>query len=141
MIDARKFGATVAANAGLILDVFTTEEQALAWLLRIPMLVNDTFRAWLSLGHRETPTAITHLLYLFEADIAHGARNTGPQQIELPARTFAARSLQPVRSPFCLGFLVRIIDFHKTGWVPFCITRKLSKPVGNFFFGSRECTR
>jgi hypothetical protein len=48
MIDARKFGATVAANAGLILDVFTTEEQALAWLLRIPMLVNDTFRAWLS---------------------------------------------------------------------------------------------
>jgi hypothetical protein len=35
MIDAQKFGVTVAANHGLALDVFTSEEEALAWLQRI----------------------------------------------------------------------------------------------------------
>ncbi len=35
MIDPRKFGITVAGNAGLIADVFSTEETALAWLRRI----------------------------------------------------------------------------------------------------------
>lgn len=32
MIDQRKFGATVAANRGLVADVFTTEGEAVAWL-------------------------------------------------------------------------------------------------------------
>jgi len=32
MIDPEKFGVTVAANAGLIADIFTSEEEALAWL-------------------------------------------------------------------------------------------------------------
>jgi hypothetical protein len=32
MIDPQKFGVTVAVNSGLALDVFTTEEEALAWL-------------------------------------------------------------------------------------------------------------
>lgn len=32
MIDQRKFGVTVAANRGLVADVFTTEEEAVAWL-------------------------------------------------------------------------------------------------------------
>ncbi len=32
MIDPRKFGVTVAANSGLIGDVFASEEEALAWL-------------------------------------------------------------------------------------------------------------
>jgi hypothetical protein len=32
LIDPQKFGRTVAANAGFITDVFTTEEEALAWL-------------------------------------------------------------------------------------------------------------
>jgi hypothetical protein len=33
LIDHEKFGVTVARNRGLIADVFTSEEQALAWLL------------------------------------------------------------------------------------------------------------
>lgn len=33
MIDPRKFGVTVAANHGLIADVFESEDEALAWLL------------------------------------------------------------------------------------------------------------
>lgn len=32
MIDQRKFGVTVAANRGLVADVFTTEAEAVAWL-------------------------------------------------------------------------------------------------------------
>ena len=32
MIDPKKFGVTVAANIGFVSDVFTSEEQALAWL-------------------------------------------------------------------------------------------------------------
>ena len=32
MIDPQKFGAKVAANVGLISDVFESEEKALAWL-------------------------------------------------------------------------------------------------------------
>ena len=32
MIDHQKFGVTVAANIGFVSDVFTSEEQALAWL-------------------------------------------------------------------------------------------------------------
>jgi hypothetical protein len=32
LIDPEKFGVTVAANAGLIGDVFTSEHEALAWL-------------------------------------------------------------------------------------------------------------
>jgi hypothetical protein len=32
MIDPQKFEVTVAANSGLNLDVFTTEDEALAWL-------------------------------------------------------------------------------------------------------------
>ena len=32
MIDPQKFGVTVATNIGFISDVFTSEEQALAWL-------------------------------------------------------------------------------------------------------------
>lgn len=32
MIDQRKFGVTVAANRGLVADVFTTEEEAVGWL-------------------------------------------------------------------------------------------------------------
>ncbi len=32
MIDAQKFGRTVAANVGFIADAFTTEEEARAWL-------------------------------------------------------------------------------------------------------------
>lgn len=32
MIDPDKFGVTVAANRGLVGDVFTKEEEALAWL-------------------------------------------------------------------------------------------------------------
>jgi hypothetical protein len=32
MIDPQKFGVTVAANAGLIGDVFASEEEALRWL-------------------------------------------------------------------------------------------------------------
>jgi len=32
-IDPNKFGVTVAFNSGLALDVFTDEEEALAWLL------------------------------------------------------------------------------------------------------------
>ncbi len=32
MIDPRKFGVTVAANFGLVGNVFTTEEEALIWL-------------------------------------------------------------------------------------------------------------
>ena len=32
MIDPEKFGVTVGNNAGMINDVFVTEEQALAWL-------------------------------------------------------------------------------------------------------------
>jgi len=35
MIDARKFGSTVAANVGFVADIFTTEEDALIWLRRI----------------------------------------------------------------------------------------------------------
>jgi hypothetical protein len=33
MIDPKKFGVTVAKNRGLNADVFTTEAEALAWLL------------------------------------------------------------------------------------------------------------
>lgn len=32
MIDSQKFGVTVAANRGLVGDVFTTEAEAVAWL-------------------------------------------------------------------------------------------------------------
>lgn len=32
MIDPNKFGVTVAANFGLVADVFISEEEALAWL-------------------------------------------------------------------------------------------------------------
>jgi preprotein translocase subunit YajC len=32
MIDPKKFGVTVAANSGLVGDVFESEEKALAWL-------------------------------------------------------------------------------------------------------------
>jgi hypothetical protein len=32
MIDSQKFGITVAANAGILADIFKTEEEALAWL-------------------------------------------------------------------------------------------------------------
>ena len=32
MIDPKKFGVTVAANIGFVSDVFTSEEEALAWL-------------------------------------------------------------------------------------------------------------
>jgi hypothetical protein len=32
MIDPEKFGVTVATNIGFVCDVFTSEEQALAWL-------------------------------------------------------------------------------------------------------------
>jgi len=32
MIDPKKFGVLVATNIGFVCDVFTTEEQALAWL-------------------------------------------------------------------------------------------------------------
>ena len=32
MIDPRKFGVTVAANRGLLSNIFTTEEEARAWL-------------------------------------------------------------------------------------------------------------
>jgi len=32
MIDHEKFGVTVATNIGFVCDVFTSEEQALAWL-------------------------------------------------------------------------------------------------------------
>jgi hypothetical protein len=32
MIDPRKFGVTVAANRGLMSDIFTTEAEARAWL-------------------------------------------------------------------------------------------------------------
>ena len=32
MIDPKKFGVLVASNIGFICDVFTSEEQALAWL-------------------------------------------------------------------------------------------------------------
>jgi hypothetical protein len=35
MIDPEKFGVTVAANAGLIGDVFTTEAEAIAWLKKV----------------------------------------------------------------------------------------------------------
>ncbi len=34
LIDPKKFGLTVARNRGLIGDVFTSEAEALAWLLR-----------------------------------------------------------------------------------------------------------
>lgn len=34
MMDPRKFGVTVAANAGMTANVFTDENEALAWLLR-----------------------------------------------------------------------------------------------------------
>src|SRR5262245_48007187 len=34
LIDHEKFGVTVARNRGLIADVFTSEEEALAWLLK-----------------------------------------------------------------------------------------------------------
>lgn len=33
MVDPQKFGVTVAANLGFIADVFTSEDEALAWLL------------------------------------------------------------------------------------------------------------
>lgn len=32
MIDREKFGVTVAANSGLISDIFVSEQEALAWL-------------------------------------------------------------------------------------------------------------
>jgi hypothetical protein len=32
MIDPAKFGVTVAANRGLVSNVFTTEAEAVAWL-------------------------------------------------------------------------------------------------------------
>ena len=32
MIDPQKFGVTVAANSGLIADIFASEDEALAWL-------------------------------------------------------------------------------------------------------------
>ena len=34
MIDPKKFGVLVAANIGFVCDVFTSEEDALAWLRR-----------------------------------------------------------------------------------------------------------
>jgi hypothetical protein len=36
MIDPAKFGVTVAANRGLVSNVFTTEAEALAWLDATP---------------------------------------------------------------------------------------------------------
>jgi len=36
MIDPEKFGVTVAANFGLTAEVFPTEAEAVAWLLRLP---------------------------------------------------------------------------------------------------------
>jgi hypothetical protein len=33
MIDPEKFGVTVAVNRGLVVEVFATEKEALAWLL------------------------------------------------------------------------------------------------------------
>jgi hypothetical protein len=35
MIDHQKFGTTVADNVGFFADAFTTEEDALIWLLRV----------------------------------------------------------------------------------------------------------
>ena len=35
MIDAQKFGVTVAANSGLISEIFPTEDEALAWLQNV----------------------------------------------------------------------------------------------------------
>lgn len=32
LIDQKKFGVLVGANRGLVADVFTTEEEAVAWL-------------------------------------------------------------------------------------------------------------
>jgi len=35
MIDPRRFGVTVARNRSMVVDVFTTEAEALAWLLTV----------------------------------------------------------------------------------------------------------
>lgn len=35
MIDPQRFGVTVAANRGFIANIFASEDEALAWLLRI----------------------------------------------------------------------------------------------------------